>query len=122
MLRASSQLSPDDGETIDISPAHFGNNSLNYEGDYGTNSFTVYDGKGYDKNPITGQPYAPNVVKRGDFVRVLAEFWADGPKSETPPGHWNVLANTVADNPALVRRHCWSSCHAIPNVSMRWRA
>ena len=34
---------------------------------------------------------------RGDFARVLAEFWADGPKSETPPGHWNVIANEVSD-------------------------
>lgn len=104
VLRASSQLSPDDGEMIDISPGKFGNNSLDYAGDYGANAFKVYDGNGYDKNPITGQPYAPNLVKRGDFVRVLAEFWADGPKSETPPGHWNVVANTVSDNPALAKR------------------
>ena len=27
----------------------------------------------------------------------MAEFWADGPSSETPPGHWNVLANSVSD-------------------------
>jgi hypothetical protein len=27
----------------------------------------------------------------------MAEFWADGPESETPPGHWNVLANFVSD-------------------------
>jgi hypothetical protein len=27
----------------------------------------------------------------------MAEFWADGPKSETPPGHWNVLANLSSD-------------------------
>jgi hypothetical protein len=36
-------------------------------------------------------------VLRGDFTRALAEFWADGPESETPPGHWNVIANTVSD-------------------------
>ena len=48
-------------------------------------------------NPVTGQPYAPDVVNEGDFGRVMAEFWADGPKSETPPGHWNVLANLVSD-------------------------
>ena len=30
-------------------------------------------------------------------MRALAEFWADGPQSETPPGHWNVLANDVSD-------------------------
>ena len=49
------------------------------------------------------QPYAPQVVPRGDFARVLAEFWADGPKSETPPGHWNVLANIVADTRLATR-------------------
>jgi hypothetical protein len=36
-------------------------------------------------------------VRRADFARALAEFWADGPKSETPPGHWNVVANAVSD-------------------------
>ena len=55
-------------------------------------------------NPITGKPYVPNVVPRGDFARVLAEFWADGPKSETPPGHWNTLANSVADTAQFVRK------------------
>lgn len=32
-----------------------------------------------------------------DSLRVIAEFWADGPDSETPPGHWNTLANEVGD-------------------------
>jgi hypothetical protein len=36
-------------------------------------------------------------VNTGDFGRVMAEFWADGPNSETPPGHWNVLANLASD-------------------------
>jgi hypothetical protein len=84
---------PADPATIDISPGAYGHNSL------GAN-----DGKGWEKNPVTGQPYAPQVVRRGDFSRVLAEFWADGPKSETPPGHWNVIANTVNDSPLLERR------------------
>lgn len=104
VLRASSQLTPDDGEMVDVSPGKFGNNSLDYEGDYGASSFKIYDGQGYAVNPVTGLPYAPNLVKRGDFVRVLAEFWADGPKSETPPGHWNVIANGVSDNPTLVKK------------------
>jgi len=43
-------------------------------------------------------------VKRGDFGRLIAEYWADGPTSETPPGHWNVLANSVADTPGFERR------------------
>ena len=86
VIRASSQLTPDDGADMDISPATFGNNPL------GTN-----DGGGYAINPVTGAPYAPEIVKRGDFRRVIAEFWADGPNSETPPGHWNVIANGVSD-------------------------
>lgn len=93
VLRLSSLLTPDDGATIDISPGAFGNNTL------GSN-----DGVGHALNPVTQQPYAPNVVKRGDFARILAEFWADGPTSETPPGHWNVIANNASDNPSLVRR------------------
>ncbi len=82
-----------DNTTMDISPGAFGNNPL------GSNA-----GTGHPVNPVTGQPYAPNLVPRGDFGRVLAEFWADGPKSETPPGHWNTLANAVADDPQHVRR------------------
>jgi len=54
-------------------------------------------------NPVTGQPYAPNVVLRGDFTRCLTEFWADGPSSETPPGHWNLIANQVSDNTATLQ-------------------
>ncbi|MBI3777400.1 MAG: vanadium-dependent haloperoxidase, partial [Gammaproteobacteria bacterium] len=101
VIRASSQLDPDDGATIDISPAVYGNNSL----DFSTGEFPdVYDGTGYKANPATGAPYAPNVVKRGDYARVLSEFWADGPSSETPPGHWNVIANTVADSPLLSKQ------------------
>ena len=64
----------------------------------------IFDGHGYAVNPITGLPYAPNVVKLGDYARALSEFWADGPTSETPPGYWNVVANDVADSPFLVKR------------------
>lgn len=93
MVVKASKMDPRFPATIDISPGAFGNNSL------GAN-----DGHGHALNPATGQPYAPNVVKLGDFTRTLAEFWADGPRSETPPGHWNTLANAVADSPQLARR------------------
>jgi hypothetical protein len=59
---------------------------------------------GRPTNPVTGLPYASQRVRRGDFGRALAEFWADGPKSETPPGHWNVIANGVADSPTTTRK------------------
>jgi len=31
-----------------------------------------------------------------DTRKVLAEYWADGPRSVTPPGHWNVFAQWVS--------------------------
>jgi len=93
VLRRTSWLDVADDTLIDVSPGVLGNNSL------GTN-----DGHGRPKNPSTGKPYAPHPLKRSDFGRVLAEFWADGPNSETPPGHWNVIANHAADDPAFRRR------------------
>jgi hypothetical protein len=86
VIRYSAQLDPAGAETIDISPRVRGGNSL------GTN-----DGDGHPVNPVTGKPYLPDVANAGDFARALTEFWADGPKSETPPGHWNVVANAVSD-------------------------
>ncbi len=86
VIRGSSLLDPANTEQIDISPGARGNNPL------GTN-----DGTGHDENPVTGKPYESDFVSEGDFVRAMVEFWADGPKSETPPGHWNVLANKVGD-------------------------
>ncbi|MEZ4686874.1 MAG: hypothetical protein R3B47_12655 [Bacteroidia bacterium] len=35
---------------------------------------------------------------------MLAEFWADGPDSETPPGHWFAILNYVMDHAAFERR------------------
>ena len=93
IIRRSSQLDPSDGVTLDIGPGALGGNSL------GAN-----DGQGHDLNPATGKPYEPDVVLRADYARALAEYWADGPKSETPPGHWNVIANQVADSPGFVAR------------------
>ena len=93
LLARSSALDHTSGDMVDISPGAYGNNTL------GSN-----DGHGRALNPVTGHAYTPNVVPRGDFARVLAEFWADGPRSETPPGHWFVLANSVADHPATTRQ------------------
>ena len=86
VVRYSSLLDPAAGVMIDISPATLGDNSL------GAN-----DGSGLPMNPITNEPYQPNLVNQADFGRAVAEFWADGPSSETPPGHWNTLANAVSD-------------------------
>ncbi len=103
----SSHLDPADGVMIDISPGAIGNADLaqvseeeqyyNYleGGDWGT---------GWDVNPVTGLPYEPQIVPRGDYGRILAEFWGDGPDSETPPGHWFTLLNYVSDHPLTEKR------------------
>jgi len=48
--------------------------------------------------------YTPQMVKKSDYARVLAEFWADGPDSETPPGHWFTILNYVSDHPETVKK------------------
>jgi hypothetical protein len=95
VLITSSVMDPDLDIFIDISPGVFGNNPL------GSN-----DGTGHGpNNPVTGEPYKPNVVRYGDYGRIIAEFWADGPMSSTPPGHWNEKANLyLSGNPAFERR------------------
>ena len=67
-------------------------------------------GTGYTTNPRTGLPYVSQTVLRGDFARVLAEFWADGPKSETPPGHWFTIMNYVYDQYGFARK--WAGANA----------
>lgn len=93
VVEYSSWLDPRDGITMDISPGKIGNNP-----------FASYTGHGHSINPITGKQYPSQIVKRADFARVLAEFWADGPSSETPPGHWNVMANDACQHSDFKRR------------------
>jgi hypothetical protein len=104
IITADGQLDPDDGEWLDISPGAYGHNNLEFEGEYGNGEFRIYDGRGHPLNPVTGEPYPAQLVRRGDYARVVAEYWADGPNSETPPGHWNALANQVSEHPLLVKK------------------
>ena len=107
----SAHLDPADNTLLDISPASLGNTDMNsfpstfqeYQSFYNfTDGGAV--GSGHDLNPITGLAYSPQLVKRGDYARVLAEFWADGPDSETPPGHWFTILNYVSDHPQTVKK------------------
>lgn len=94
LIWKSSRLDPSDSSVMDIGPATNHNNSL------GAN-----DGEGYGVNPITGEPYEPVICLEADYFRCLAEFWADGPSSETPPGHWNKIFNeNVTDHPLVEKR------------------
>jgi len=107
----SSQLDPADGVLWDISPASIGNIPVDELPTTIEGLRDFYDleeggdpSRGREVNPVTGEPYEPNIVPRGDYTRVLAEFWADGPDSETPPGHWFTILNYVNDHPMLEKR------------------
>ncbi len=108
----ASHLDKNDPVMIDISPGAIGNLST----DLYPEAFEDYDqfydffgggdpSEGRTMNPFTGMPYESQVVPRGDYGRVLAEFWADGPDSETPPGHWFTILNYVSDHPELKKKY-----------------
>lgn len=106
-----SHLDASDGVLWDISPKSIGNIASSsfpteYK-DYDT-FYKVIEGgdlgKGHAVNPKTNASYESQIVPRGDYTRVLAEFWADGPDSETPPGHWFTILNYVNDHPQFVKK------------------
>lgn len=105
----SAYLNSDDGVTWDISPAALGNAKP-----YPQNLAELHDfydwktgheaGTGRNINPRTGAPYVPQIVPRGDYTRVVAKYWSEGPNSETAAGHWFTLLNYVSDQPGLVKK------------------
>lgn len=105
----SAHLDPADGVMIDISPASLGNAAElprlfeDHRFFYDEHTGGASE-QGHRINPKTNAPYTPQWVPRGDYTRVLAEFWADGPSSETPPGHWFSIFNGVTQDARLVKR------------------
>ncbi len=100
---------PSDGVVWDASPNTIGNNpELPTTFEEFLDFYNFFDGgdasQGYDVNPATGEPYEQQLIPRADYTRILAEFWADGPDSETPPGHWFTILNEVNDHPMLEKR------------------
>lgn len=107
----SAHLDPADNTMIDISPGSLGNVQISQFPETFTEYQNFYNfmdggdlGTGHTLNPFTNAPYATQIVKRADYARVLAEFWADGPDSETPSGHWFTLMNYVSDHPETVKQ------------------
>lgn len=54
--------------------------------------------------PVNSETYsvqAKQVVEYQQYMddreKVIAEYWADGPSSELPPGHWTLFATFVSD-------------------------
>jgi hypothetical protein len=78
------------GETVNISPGARGNNT--YPND---------DGTGRPVNPFTGEAYADNFVKRGDYYRAQAAF-LDGNRFNMPGPWWFEIATDVLAGTGLV--------------------
>lgn len=108
-----SHLDPADTTTWDVSPGNIGN----LKDSESPQSFKNYDsfynfkegggpgfGRGYDTNPVTGKPYPEQEVKRADYARILAEYWADGVASETPPGHWFAIYNKIENDSLFTKQ------------------
>ena len=102
-------LDPMDTLRWDISPGAIGN--IPWLPESPEEYLQFYDrmeggdpGTGHPLNPVTGEPYAAQRVKRADYARVLAEYWADGLDSETPPGHWFEILHDVMRLPGFQRR------------------
>jgi hypothetical protein len=106
----SSHLDPNDPTMWDISPKSMGNITSYPTTLVGQHSFYNFagggdPGTGYSVNPVTGAAYTPQMVRRGEYTRMVSQYWADGPSSETPPGHWYVLLNQVGDYPGFQKKY-----------------
>jgi hypothetical protein len=53
----------------------------------------LYGSKAYRRQAEQVLAYSAGLT---DFQKVVAEYWADGPASETPPGHWTLFAEFVS--------------------------
>ncbi len=109
VLLWSAQLDPADGVEIDISPGvhSYADGLPATYADY-PDYFNLMEGdvkmKKRKVNPKTGKPYAPNKVLRGDYTRVIAEYWVDGVNTPGPPGHWMDNLSEVNYHPENERK------------------
>ena len=106
----SSHIDPNDDKTIDISPASIGpTNGLLPTTLQEYSDFFDYENGGTltlpnKKNPVTGKPYENNLVKRGDYTRVIAEYWVDAVNTYSPPGHWMKMLCEVSNDPQTIKK------------------
>lgn len=53
-----------------------------------------------------------------DKNKLTAEYWADGPASETPPGHWLLMAEHIARNNGYSQEDCIKLYFLVGNAVM----
>jgi hypothetical protein len=123
VAKCSSWNDPDDGAEWSISP---GDHALGANSRFGEtigcdanlSSACANVGVNHQFNPATQKPYAPNRAKRGDYLRVMSEywermFWRAGPESDSPTRLWNwLLDRVVLDDAAFDFRWAGASADA----------
>mgnify|MGYP003691902905 CR=1 FL=1 len=106
----SSHMDPTDGVMMDISPKSLGgvpeypNSFQDYHKFYDLNNGWTKKIGDRKKNPKTGKVYKKNIVPRGDFTRVIAEYWVDGVFTYSPPGHWFQHLSETSYSAGFVRK------------------
>src|SRR4030095_7244539 len=53
-------------------------------------------GRGRERRPRQGHVLERETENLDDPSRMKAEYWADGPHSEFPPGHWALFAQAMS--------------------------
>lgn len=110
VLLWSSHLDPADSVYLDISPGAMGNpiglptEHSDYGKFYNLPEGGIIQSEGHSINPYTKKPYPPNRVLRGDYTRVLAEYWADAVNTAQPPGHWFRILNDLYSHKGYLRK------------------
>lgn len=101
---------PNDETMMDISPKSIGSTKgllPDTHAEY-VDFFNLKDGGCKTKpnrvNPFTKKPYKENLVKRGDYTRLIAEYWVDGVNTLSPPGHWVDNFNATSDSPGFEKK------------------
>ena len=54
----------------------------------------LYPGRSYEREVQEIVDISANL---NDLQKSVASYWSDGPATETPPGHWNLLAEFVSE-------------------------
>jgi membrane-associated phospholipid phosphatase len=64
------------------------------------NTYADLDGLGDDQYPTSFRQQARQLLRYSarltDREKSITTYWADGPLSESPPGHWNVLSHYIS--------------------------
>lgn len=87
-------------EAMAAPPLRFADSDLKPANNEDNENYADLDALGDDQYPTSFRQQVRQVLRYSARLtnreKAIAEYWADGPLSEAPPGHWNVLAHYLA--------------------------